>query len=99
MTLTIDIPPETEQRLKNEAARLGVNEAEYARRLIEQSLPPASLEVDRATLDLLAQWEKEDQTTDPEEISRRNRDFEELKEALNRNRIEAAGPNVRKVFP
>jgi hypothetical protein len=40
MTLMIPISSETARRLRSEAARLGVDEAEFARRLIEQSLPP-----------------------------------------------------------
>jgi hypothetical protein len=39
MTLIIQIPPETEQRLKNAAARLGIDESECAKRLIERGLP------------------------------------------------------------
>jgi hypothetical protein len=40
MTLTIDLPPETENRLQQEAAKQGLNPGEYARLLIEQNLPP-----------------------------------------------------------
>jgi len=99
MTLKINFPPETENRLKTEAARLGVDEAEYARRVIEQSLPPNSAPVDQATVDLLAEWAREDQTSDPAEIARREREFEELKAAMNRNRVESGGADARKVFP
>ena len=99
MTLTIHIPPNTEKRLRTEAAREGINEAEFARRLIERGLGPDESEVDQATLDLLARWDKEDETNDPEEIRRRNQDFEELKAALNQNRFDSGGPNARKVFP
>ena len=60
---------------------------------------PAGNTRDRATLDLLAQWDREDQTDDIQEIARRNRDFEELKEGLNRNRTESGGPDARRVFP
>ena len=41
MTLSINIPPEVERRLKEEAARQGIDEAEYARRVVERSLQPA----------------------------------------------------------
>src|ERR1700722_15079580 len=99
MTLKITFPPETENRLKTEAARLGVDEAEYSRRVIEQSLPPNSAPVDQATVDLLAEWAREDQTSDPAEIARREREFEELKAAMNRNRVESGGADARKVFP
>jgi hypothetical protein len=38
MTLTIDIPHELESRLEEEAARMGVAAAEYARMLLEETL-------------------------------------------------------------
>ena len=38
MTLTIDIPPELEIRLEQEAARKGVSTDEYARSLLEETL-------------------------------------------------------------
>lgn len=38
MTLTIDIPPELEHRLQDEAARKGVPTEDYARMLLEEQL-------------------------------------------------------------
>jgi hypothetical protein len=40
MTLTIDLPPELEDRLLREAERQGLSASEYTLRLIEQQLPP-----------------------------------------------------------
>jgi hypothetical protein len=40
MTLTIDLPPDLEDRLLREAARQGLSASEYTLRLIEQQLPP-----------------------------------------------------------
>lgn len=40
MTLTIDIPPELERRLQDEAARKGVPAEDYARMLLEEQLLP-----------------------------------------------------------
>lgn len=40
MTLTIDIPPELEHRLQDEAARKGVAAEDYARMLLEERLLP-----------------------------------------------------------
>jgi len=99
MALTILLPAETEQQLRSEAARLGVDAGECAKRLIEQGLKKPPANIDRATLDLLAQWDKEDETDDPSEIARRIQDFEELKTALNQNRLDSGGPCSRKVFP
>jgi hypothetical protein len=39
MTLTISLSPQEEARIRNEAARNGLDASEYARRLIIQSLP------------------------------------------------------------
>ena len=96
MTLTIDISSETQSRLKNEAARLGIDEAEYARRLIEQSLPRAKTPpaIDQATLDLFARWDVEDQTDDPAEIARRKKQWEEFRDSMNEHSLSS-----RKVYP
>ncbi len=40
MGLVIDLPREAQERLTAEAARLGLQPAEYARLLIERQLPP-----------------------------------------------------------
>lgn len=97
MTLTLNISPQLEARLRNEAARLGVTEAEYASRLLEQSLsaaaaPPAP--ADQATLDLLARWDAEDATDDPAELARRQREWERFKRAMNENSLSG-----RPVYP
>lgn len=87
MTLTIHIPPELESRLKSEAARLGVGEEEYAKRLLAQGLAPAQPVADQATLDLLAQWEAEDATDDPAEIARRQQEWEEFRKSMNEDSL------------
>jgi hypothetical protein len=40
MTLTIDLPPDLEERLRREAEKHGLTASEYTRHLIEQQLPP-----------------------------------------------------------
>jgi len=94
MTLMIDIPAEMERRLKSEAARLGIDESEYAQRLIERGLPPITPSVDQATLDLIAKWDAEDATADPAELARRRRQWEEFRKSLNDNSISG-----RPVYP
>jgi len=47
----------------------------------------------------MQRWDKEDETQDPEELASRHREFEELKAALNHNRLVAEGPSARKLFP
>jgi hypothetical protein len=84
MTLRIDIDPQTQDRLRKEAERNGVEIGEYARKLIERHLPPELPQSPAKSLhDLFAQWSAEDATDDPEEIAARERDLEELKRNLN----------------
>lgn len=100
MSLTIDIEPELQERLSREARRLGMQEADFAKRLIAQHLADLHDEQptrpDTATLALFAKWDEEDATSDPAELQRRREDWEQLKQALNRNR-ETVG--ARKLFP
>jgi hypothetical protein len=95
--MTLKLAEDLESRLKERAARLGLEPDAYASKLIEQGL--AAPHPNQATLDLLAKWDEEEATDDPEEIARRNREFEEFKESLNRSRLEMEGPNARKPFP
>jgi hypothetical protein len=65
-----------------------------ARQLLVAQLPPER-PGDR-TLALFAQWEAEDATDDPEEIARRNREWEEFKSNINATRAETG---ARILFP
>ena len=56
---------------------------------------PAQVSPSNSLARLFAQWQAEDATDDPEEIARRERDWEELKANLDANR----GPHQRKLFP
>ncbi|MGB7158694.1 MAG: hypothetical protein WBD40_11545 [Tepidisphaeraceae bacterium] len=93
--MTITIKPEVEARLQEAAKRQGVEPSEYANKLLEEALPHP----DQATLDLLARLSTEDPTDDPEEIARREAEFEEFKAGMNRNRLESDGPNARIPYP
>lgn len=98
--MTISLTADLEARLNQEAARRGLTPSDYAVELLERSLPgPPSGHPNQATLDLLAKWDQEDATDDPEEIARRQREAEEFMQNLNRNRIEMEGPNSRKLWP
>ena len=96
--LTVTLTPEIEDRLKWEASQKGLDAADYARSLIETALPPKPA-VDHVTIDLLDRWEREQATDDPAEIARRQAEFEEFKEGMNRNRLEMEGPLSRKIYP
>jgi hypothetical protein len=87
MTLTVQMDEELARKLADEARRQGVDPQEYARRLIEEKVGrPEPLRTNRSTLDLLAQWDREDATDDPAEIARREEELRLLKTALNENR-------------
>lgn len=103
--MTITLPPDVESRLMTEAQRLGVDPSRYATEIIEKALPApataptASPVADQATIDLLNRWEAENATDDPEELARRQQEFDEFVAAMNRNRREMEGPNARTPFP
>ena len=102
MTLMLNLTEELENRLKSEAGRRGLDAAELARQLLEAGLQvDAELQkkLNQSTLDLLSKWDSEDATADPEELARRNREWEEFRIAMNQSRVEAEGPNARIPFP
>jgi len=91
----VPLSSETMDRLRREASRRGLNPEDFARQLIEEQLShsPAAQNVKR-TLDLLDQWDREDQTDDPAELERRRKDFEQFKDAIN-----ASHSSDRKIYP
>jgi hypothetical protein len=93
--MTITLRPEVEARLQEAAKQKGVEPGEFLNDFLEQSLPHP----DQATLDLLTKLSTEDWTDDPEELARRQAEFEEFKAGMNRNRLESDGPNARIPFP
>jgi predicted transcriptional regulator len=86
MTLTIELAPEVEERLQQEATRHGVPATDYARRLIEEGLQTPLTEKQKATLALLQSWVDQDATDDPEEIRAAEAELEAFKQAMNENR-------------
>jgi hypothetical protein len=97
MTLTIDLPPDIEARLKREAERKGEQPADVARRLIENGLPaPTPSPQYEYTKALFEQWAKEDATDDPEEIAAAERELEEFKARINSYRAETGERPVYK---
>jgi hypothetical protein len=94
MELMITLTPDEEARLRVAAANEGLDPAECAKRLLTEHLP--SLKPGEATRALFAAWAEEDATEDPEEIARRNQEWEELKAGLDANR---AAVGARPLFP
>jgi len=67
MTLTIELSPEMEQQLHEEAARTGQEATTLARALLEKQLALARRERARRVAALLDQWDAEDTAApDPE---------------------------------
>jgi hypothetical protein len=93
MTLAIELTPDEEARLQAAAREQGLDPTDCARRLLIEHLPPLRADSAQAserdrTLELFEQWEAEDATDDPEEIARRNQEWEELKAQMNATRAE-----------
>ena len=100
MNLTIDLNAEAESRLKTAATRLGVKPEVYAKQIIEEHLPAIEEgRSDQPTLDLLARWDAEDATTDPDEIAANRREVDDFKQSMNDNRRQAEGADSRKIYP
>src|SRR5690242_18313717 len=107
MTLTIDLSPQEEAWLADQASRQGMPPAEVVKRLIDTQLPAAPHDAttnpppvidakNAAAIAYLDARIKADATDDPEEIRRAEEEFEELKRNLNANR-QATGERL--VFP
>jgi len=96
--MNLAISPELQKRLVEAASKRGLEAEELARQLLEEHVPDLSEEKpNKATLELLEQWEREDMTDDPEEVARRQKEGDELMRNLARNRVDMEGPNARKL--
>lgn len=87
MTLRINLNLEAESRLKTAATLRGVEPEVYARQIIEENLLSGGASgSDQKTLELLARWDAEDATSDPDEIASRDNEIEDFKQSMNENR-------------
>ena len=69
MSLTIDLSPEVERQLHEEASRKGQDPAAFARTMLEEQLAATRLERARRIAALMAQWNAEDAADpDPEPV-------------------------------
>jgi len=108
MTLTIELSPQEEAWLTDQAAQQGLQPTDVVKRLIDGQLPPAELQEtpdqsppaisakNAAAIAMLQSWLEEDATDDPEELRQAEEELEELKRNLNANR---AATGERLVFP
>jgi hypothetical protein len=86
MTLQLELSKNTEQILTRDAMQHGMQPAEYAVFVLEQSLKP------KTGIELLEQWLND---KNPEHQREQNETFSELQDNLDQHRIHAA----RKLFP
>jgi hypothetical protein len=86
MTLRISLPPELEERLRQEAQRQGLSADAVTLRLLDEHLPRP--ERTAAFLAMLKQWQEEDESTRDEDG---DYDFFEA--------LDAARTSNRKLFP
>lgn len=91
----VPLTPETLEQLREEATRRGIGPAEYARQIIEQRLSASQTNGPRqSVLEMLDEWDREDETDDRTEIAVRQQDFEQFKDAIN-----ASHSSHRKIYP
>ena len=90
--MTLPLPEQLEADLKAEAARRGISASELAAQLLRERLPRDS--GDAATLQLLADWDREDATSDATQIQQRRTQFEQFKSGMNESAM-----SERKVYP
>ncbi|MFI5379757.1 MAG: hypothetical protein ACHRHE_10700 [Tepidisphaerales bacterium] len=93
MVIQIDDP--LARRLQQAAASEGSQPDVLAKRLLDETLPLPN----RATLELLAQWEADEATSDDAERARRQAEGEQFMQTLAANRIESEGTEARKLWP
>ena len=91
MTLTLNLRPELEVQLQQEAAKEGVAPEEFAVQTLEQRLQTAR---NQAAIELLRRWREEDATEDPAEREARQTEWEVFAAAMNENRA-----GERKLYP
>lgn len=104
MTVTLDLPHDLEVKAAEEAADKGqalpdflltIIKERFVRPQFARSAPSQEqLDKNQAALALLRSWREQNATSDPEELKRRQADWEEFKAALDEDR-----PSERKLFP
>ena len=91
MTVTLNPKPIVEAEIPQKATTEDPALQEYVRTVIAEAVKRQSLPLspeeqrrkDQAAIDLLNQWDEEDKTGDPEEMARRQAEWEEFKVGMN----------------
>ena len=80
MTVTLELKPALDARLRELARASGLTVEKYLARLIERSVPALS---GHAAIALLDEWGKEDATADRDELAKRRKEWTAFKAAMN----------------
>ena len=91
MTVILNLKPELEKKVAQQAAAEGTAVSYYLEKLIEETVTPEPAIIDtqaqilknQAALAMLRQWNEEDATDDPAELEKRQVEWEEFKAAMN----------------
>jgi len=99
MTITLNLNPEEMRALTDRARAQGVDVEAVLHDLLAKIAPPPSpqerselTEKQKGLAALMRAFHEEDQTDDPEELDRRDRELEESKANINRWRAEQGRP-------
>lgn len=90
MTLTLELPPEVEGALAEEARRKGTTPEQLVLKDLRQRYSAPDPHPDTMT-ELFAKWEAEDPITGTEDATARQREGDELMAALQANRFNLEG--------
>ena len=91
MTITVDLTPDLERALREEAVRRGLAPNDVVTQILHEQLPPSRPQAARA---LLREIREEDATDDAQVLKSRRAEWDELKTALDRDRL-----SDRPLFP
>jgi glutamate synthase domain-containing protein 3 len=80
MTVTIELRHDLDTHLRQLAEEQGMEMEEFLAELIEKAVPAMG---SRAGVELLAAWDREDATQDPEELEERQLEWDAMKKAMN----------------
>ncbi len=88
MTIILELEPETEARLRRKAESEGQDITAYLHSLVERETETGGENEEQrrknqAAIDMLNEWDREDATDNPEEIARRQAEWEEFKTGMN----------------
>ena len=86
MTLMLDLAPEQEAQLEEQAQAQGKRLDEYLHSVIAQLATPVLTAKKKAAIALLDAWREEDKTDDAEELERRDAELQAFKTNINANR-------------